>query len=200
MGNESKTRIMIGSKKFPVRFSYANVFTPRAMNEGDDPKYNVSILIDKKDKATVKKVKDAIKAAVAEGKSSKWGGKIPPKYHYPLRDGDEERPDDEAYAGHYFINANSKQKPGLVDADREEIIDAEEFYSGCYGRVTVNLYPFASTGNKGIGCGLNNLQKLKEGEPLGGATVSAFDDFDDDAEFETETEEVDDDDDLDGLL
>ena len=94
----------------------------------------------------------------------------------PLRDGDLERPDDEAYAGCYFINANSASAPGIVDADRQPVIDRSEVYSGVYGRASINFYAFNSNGNKGIACGLNNLQKIKDGEPLGGKS-RAEDDF-----------------------
>lgn len=191
---------MIGTKKVPIRFSYANVWVARAMNDGDDPKYGISLLIDKDDDPMVKKIKAAIKAAVAEGKSSKWGGKIPRNYKYPLRDGDEERPDDENYANMYFINASSKTKPGIVDEEREDIIDADAFYSGCFGRATVNFYPFKVSGSSGIAAGLENLQKLKDGEPLGGARVSAFDDFADDDEDYSDNEVEEEDEDLEDML
>ena len=95
----------------------------------------------------------------------------------PLRDGDAERPDDEAYADSYFINANSGTAPGIVDADRQPILDRSEVYSGVYGRASINFDAFNSNGNKGIACGLNNLQKIKDGEPLGGKS-RAEDDFD----------------------
>ena len=87
-----------------------------------------------------------------------------------------ERPDDPAYANSYFINANSTTAPGIVDADRQPIIDRSEVYSGVYGRASINLYAFNSNGNRGIACGLNNLQKIRDGEPLGGRT-RAEDDF-----------------------
>ena len=102
----------------------------------------------------------------------------------PLRDGDSERPDDEAYADSYFINANSATAPGIVDADRNPILTRSEVYSGVYGRASISFYAFNSNGNKGIACGLNNLQKVRDGEPLGGK-VSAESDFatDDDEDF-----------------
>lgn len=162
-----------------VRFSYANVFEPTAMEEGKEKRYNISILIPKKDKALLKKIEDAIQCALEEGKG-KFGGSIPKKYKHPLRDGDEERPEDETYAGHFFINANSNRKPGIVDADLNPIMDKEDFYSGCYGRASVNFYAFNTAGNKGIAVGLNNLQKLEDGEHLGGTASSPEDDFGDD--------------------
>ena len=102
----------------------------------------------------------------------------------PLRDGDLERPDDPAYAGAYFINANNTQAPGIVDADRQPILERREVYSGVYGRASINFYAFNSSGNKGIACSLNNLQKIRDGEPLGGHS-RAEDDFatDEDEDF-----------------
>ena len=101
-----------------------------------------------------------------------------------MRDGDIEKPDDEAYANAYFINANSATAPGVVDADRQPIIERSEVYSGVYGRASINFYAFNVNGNKVIACGLNNLQKIRDGEPLGGKS-SAESDFatDDDEDF-----------------
>lgn len=154
-----------------TRWSYANVWEPKSIN-GSTPKYSVSLIIPKSDKVTVEKIKKAIQAAYEEGQSKlKGNGKTVPALSVlktPLRDGDLERPDDETYANSYFINANSATAPGIVDADRNTIIDRSEVYSGVYGRASINLYAFNSNGNKGIACGLNNLQKIKDGEPLGG--------------------------------
>ncbi|UOQ93390.1 DUF2815 family protein [Halobacillus shinanisalinarum] len=161
-----------------ARFSYTHVFEPHAI-EGNDPKYSVAILIPKKDKETIECVEKAIEAAKQAGKSSKFSGKIPPTLKTPLRDGDEERPDDEAYQGHYFMNATSKTKPGLVkkgSAGLLEITDEAELYSGCYGKASVNFFPFNSNGNKGVACGLNNLLKTNDGEALAGKP-NATDDF-----------------------
>lgn len=170
-----------------TRWSYANVWEPKSIN-GGTPKYSVSLIIPKSDKVTVEKIKKAIQAAYEEGQSKlKGNGKTVPALSVlktPLRDGDLERPDDEAYANSYFINANSATAPGIVDADRNTIIDRSEVYSGVYGRASINLYAFNSNGNKGIVCGLNNLQKIKDGEPLGGKS-RAEDDFatDEDEDF-----------------
>ena len=159
----SDTKVMTGE----VRFSYVNVFEPKSIN-GSTPKYSVSILIRKDDTDTIKKVEAAINAALTEGQASKFGGKIPPRgaLKLPLRDGDTER-DDEAYAGHYFINANTTNKPGVVDRNVHPILDQSEFYSGCYGRASLNFFAYNTNGNRGIACGLNNLQKIRDGEPLG---------------------------------
>lgn len=170
-----------------TRWSYANVWEPKSIN-GGTPKYSVSLIIPKSDKVTVEKIKKAIQTAYEEGQSKlKGNGKSVPSLSViktPLRDGDLERPDDEAYANSYFINANSATAPGIVDADRNTIIDRSEVYSGVYGRASINLYAFNSNGNKGIACGLNNLQKIKDGEPLGGKS-RAEDDFatEDDDDF-----------------
>jgi hypothetical protein len=94
---------------------------------------------------------------------------------------DTERPDDEAYANSFFLNANSTTQPGIVDANVQPILTRSEVYSGVYGRASINFYAFNSNGNRGIACGLNNLQKIRDGEPLGSRT-SAEDDFADFAE------------------
>lgn len=167
-----------------TRWSYANIWDPKSIN-GGTPKYSVSLIIPKEDTVTVNKVKAAIQAAYEEGESKlKGNGKTVPvlsTLKTPLRDGDLERPDDEAYVNSYFINANSATAPGVVDADRQPIIDRSDVYSGVYGRASINFYAFNSNGNRGIACGLNNLQKIKDGEPLGGKS-RAEDDFATDAE------------------
>lgn len=165
-----------------TRWSYCNAWEAKAIN-GGTPKFSVSLIIPKSDTKTIAKIKSAIQAAYEEGQSKlKGSGKSVPSLKAiktPLRDGDLERPDDEAYANSYFINANSASAPGIVDADRQPIIDHSEIYSGVYGRASINFYAFNSNGNKGIACGLNNLQKIKDGEPLGGKS-RAEDDFADD--------------------
>lgn len=167
-----------------VRLSYANVWEPTSIN-GSAEKYGCSLIIDKNDKATIEKINKAIDLAIKEG-IGKFGGKIPNKatLKLPLRDGDIDRPDDEAYKGAYFINANSKVAPGIVDINCDPILDKTEVYSGCYARVSITFYAFNSNGNKGIACGLQNIQKVADGEPLGGRT-SAAEDFktDDDEDF-----------------
>ena len=170
-----------------TRWSYANVWEPKSIN-GGTPKYSVSLIIPKSDTKTVAKIKAAIQAAYEEGQAKLRGnGKsVPPlaAIKTPLRDGDAERPDDEAYKNSYFINANSATAPGIVDADRNPILTRGEVYSGVYGRASISLYAFNSNGNKGIACGLNNLQLIRAGEPLGGK-ASAESDFatDEDEDF-----------------
>jgi len=157
-----------------VRFSYANVWEPKSINGGDE-KYSVSLIIPKSDKKTIADIKAAIEKTKKEG-ASKFGGKVPSNLKLPLRDGDIDRADDEAYKDSYFINANSKDKPGIVDRSVKPIIDQDELYSGCYGRASITFYAFNQNGNKGIACGLQNLQKLTDGEPLSGRS-RAEDDF-----------------------
>ena len=180
------TKVITGPN---TRWSYANVWTPKAIN-GGEPKYSVSLIIPKSDKKTIAKIEAAIEAAYHEGEAKlKGNGRSVPALSVlktPLRDGDVERPDDEAYADSYFVNANSSTAPGIVDADRQPIldqpvIDTSEVYSGVYGRASINFYAFNSNGNKGIACGLNNLQKIRDGEPLGGKS-RAEDDFADEEE------------------
>ena len=127
----------------------------------------MSLLIDKKDKKTIDAVNKAVENAKQAG-ISKFGGKIPAVLKLPTHDGDVERPDDEAYCDKYFINAKSNTKPGLLDRKGCPIIDPTEFYSGCYGCVTVNLFPYSASGNNGVGVGLNNVIKLRDGEKLSG--------------------------------
>ncbi len=162
-----------------TRWSYANVWEAKSIN-GGTPKFSVSLIIPKSDTVTIKKIQAAIEAAYKEGEAKlKGNGRSVPALSVlkiPLRDGDTERPDDEAYANAYFVNANSATAPGIVDADRQPILDRSEVYSGVYGRASINFYAFNSNGNKGIACGLNNLQKIRDGEPLGGKS-RAEDDF-----------------------
>ena len=177
------TKVITGVK---TRWSYANVWQAKSIN-GGTPKFSVSLIIPKSDTKTVTAVKNAIQAAYEEGQSKlKGSSKSVPTLtaiKTPLRDGDAERPDDEAYKDCYFINANSATAPGIVDASRNPIIEHSEVYSGVYGRASINFYAFNSNGNKGIACGLNNLQKISDGEPLGGKTRAEDDFADEDEDF-----------------
>lgn len=167
------TRVKTGK----VRFSYAHVFQPQVDDKGNK-KWSVSILIPKSDKATLAKVEAAIEAAKQEG-LAKLGGSLK-NIKTPLRDGDEEREDDPVYAGHFFMSASSTRPPGIVDKELNEITDDEDFYSGCYGRATLNFYAYNVDKSKGIACGLGNIQKTEDGERLGGTARSAAADFGDD--------------------
>lgn len=167
-----RTRVITGKN---TRLSYFNGWEPKSINGGPE-RYSVSVLIPKDDEETIQAIEKAIDAAIEDG-IGKFGGKKPNKgaIKLPLRDGDIER-DDEAYKGHYFINANSLSAPQIVDSRVKPILDRSEVYSGCYARVSLSFYAFNSNGNKGIACGLGNIQKVKDGTPLGGQS-SASDDF-----------------------
>ena len=166
-----KTSIVTGK----VRLSYAHIWQPTSINEGQEAKYSVSLIIPKSDSKTIDEIKQAIEEAKVVG-LPKFGGKIPPILKTPLRDGDIDRPDDENYADSYFINASCRTRPGIVDRYRKPILNKEEVYSGCYAFVSISLYAFNNNGNKGIAAGLNNILKCADGEPLGGR-VSAEQDF-----------------------
>ena len=172
MAKQNNTKVVTGI----VRLSYANIWEPKAPLGGGDARYSCSLIIPKSDKETVDAINAAIECAIQEG-VGKYGGKIPNRTQLklPLRDGDLEREDD-AYKGCWYINANSTTKPGVVDADRQPIIETSELYSGIIGRASITLYAFNTNGNKGIAAGLNNLQKLSDGTPLGGHS-RAEDDF-----------------------
>ena len=181
---QNSTKVITGKN---TRWSYANVWEAKAIN-GGTPKFSVSLIIPKSDTTTIEKIKKAIEIAYKEGESKLKGNArtLPPlsAIKTPLRDGDVERPDDEAYANSYFINANSTTAPGIVDGDCNPIITHSEVYSGVYGRASITFYAFNSNGNRGIAVSLNNLQKIKDGEPLG-SKASAESDFatDDDDDF-----------------
>lgn len=170
--NSNPTKVVTGV----ARLSYANVWEPKSINGGAE-KYSVSVIIPKGDTRTVDAIKKAIDAAIEVG-APKFGGKIPNKgsLKLPLRDGDVER-DDEAYSECWFVNANSKTAPQIVDRDCNPIMDKGEVYSGCYARVSLNFYAFNSNGNRGVACGLGNIQKLRDGDSLGGSRSSAVADF-----------------------
>jgi len=169
------TKVITGKS----RFSFVHVFKPHAQNPGQEPKYSLCLLIPKTDKATL----DKIRAAIEEARLNSgplFGGKVPASLRNPLHDGDGEMPNGGEYAdyckGHWVLNCSSKNPPQVVDAQLNDILDPTEVYSGCYGRASINFYAYNTSGNKGIACGLNNVQKLADGEPLGSRT-SAKDDF-----------------------
>ena len=178
MNENVTTKCRIGE----VRLSYVHIFQPEATAEGGEKKYSVSLIIPKTNKALLNEIKVAIEAAKQAG-VAKFGGKVPANLKTPLRDGDLERPDDDAYAGCYFINASSRTKPGVVKRMKVngqtvmvEVTNEEDVYSGCYGFASVNFFAFNTSGNKGIAAGLNNVLKTRDGEYLGGR-ASAQTDF-----------------------
>lgn len=168
--NQSATKVII-----PCRISFANIWEPKSIN-GSEEKYSVSCIVPKADKKTLAKIEKAIEAAKEAGKSKKWGGKIPPNLKLPLRDGDIDRPDDEAYANAMFVNATSKDAPQIVDRKVDPILDPMECGSGDYCNVSVNFYAFNANGNRGVAAGLGNIQLIKHGERLAGK-ASASSDF-----------------------
>lgn len=166
-----------------VRLSYVHLFEPYAHTEDQDPHYSVTLLIPKTDTTTLGKIEAAIKVAAEEGKNTKFGGKVPGNLKTTLHDGDVEADLDRnpEYAGHMYMAISSKQRPGVVDLDLNPVLDPTQVYSGCYARVSMGAYAYSVSGNKGVSFGLNNVQKIRDGEPLGGRT-RAEDDFDDDFE------------------
>ena len=185
---KNPTKVITGKNTI---MSYLNVNEPKVPLGGGTPKYSVSLIIPKSYTVTVAKIRAAIQAAYEEGQSKlKGNSKFVPALEdikTPLRDGDKDRKGDEAYQNSWFVNANSTTKPGVVDADRQPILDSSELYSGIIGRASINFYAFNSSGNRGIACGLNNIQKLSDGTPLGGHS-RAEDDF---ADLEEEEDEED---------
>lgn len=182
---EKKTKVII-----PCRLSYANIWEGKP-NDNGKIKYSTAILISKDDVKTLSKVNAAIKAAVDEGKSKLANAKgiVPKTIKLPLRDADEEGIADPNYEGMMFFNASSSRKPQIVDRHVRFILDQEEVYSGCYCKVSVNFYAFSTDGNKGIAAGLNNIQKIKDGERLAGGSTAqedftALDDDDDESIFD----------------
>ena len=177
MKNKAATKVITSAQ---TRLSYANVWTPKPGLNGGREAYSCVLNIPKTDEKTLEKIRAAIEAAYEEGKTKlKGNGKsVPPlsAIRTPLRDGDEERPDQPEFAGCWFISAKSYMAPGIVDLDRNEILDHSEVYSGVYARVSISFYAYNVNGSKGIACGLNNIQKVKDGKPFGGRS-RAEDDF-----------------------
>ena len=182
--NTASATVITGRR---TRLSYANLFEPRGF-DGKDPQYSVSLIISKDDKYTLEKVQAAIKAAYENGAYKLRGsGRVTPsmnEINLPLNDGDKKRPNDPAYANAYYINAKNKQKPNLYDVDDSECTDRSVIYSGCYAKCKVSFYTYNQKGNKGIACSLHGVQKVADGEPLGGKS-RAEDDFatEDDDDF-----------------
>lgn len=170
MSTETKSPVTrVVTKGGRIRFSYLNAFVARAAQEGQKPKFSLSAIIRKDDKENLKLIRDAIEAAKEAGKAKlAVNGKIPGNIKMPLRDADIDRPGDDTYAGCYFVNCSSSQKPGIVDENRQAILNENDIYSGCYGNLDINFYAFNTSGNKGVAAGLNNIQKIRDGEPLSG--------------------------------
>ena len=162
-----------------VRICYVHLFEKYDKSD----KYQARFLIDKEDKETLNCIKKAIEAAKADGKTRLWGGKLPGSYRGPLCDGDAMEEPQPEYEGCYYLTAKTNRKPQVVDLNRDDIFDDEEVYPGCYVRATLVFFPYNNEG-KGVGVLLNNVQKLDDGERIGGGASSAAEDFDDDDELE----------------
>lgn len=166
-----------------VRLSYVHLFKPYAAQPDQDAKYSATILIPKSDKATMDRINAAIEAAKQRGAADKWGGVIPPICKTPIADGDGLRQDGTPFGaecrGHFVMTArsNADRPPEVVDAQLQPIINQAEIYSGIYGRVNIEFFPYFNAGNKGVGCSLGAVQKLRDGESLGGTAPSAAEAF-----------------------
>lgn len=179
MSNQDLQRVVTGR----VRLSYVHLFTPYAKQPGQQAKYSVTILLPKSDVATKQRIDAAINAAIQEGVTSKWNGIRPPQVALPIYDGDGARPSDgmpfgDECKGHWVFTASSPNNaPEVVDVMLNPIINQSEVYSGMYGRVSIRFFPYLNNGKKGVGCGLNNVQKLEDGTPLANGRTSALSDF-----------------------
>lgn len=177
-----------------VRILYPSLFTPAVQMDGSTTKYECTILIPKSDKRAIKAFEDAIQETIDDalrgnGKTKFTEADVRRKTFFtPLRDGDEDKMDNDIYAGMMFLKAKSNRKPKVVDAKVKPIedMDADEVYSGIWGRVSINFYPFDVSGSKGIAAGLGNVQKVADGEHLGGGSSDPM------IEFEVIDEEDDD--------
>lgn len=170
------TKVVTGE----VRLSYAYLFAPRQNDQGKDT-WSTLLLIPKSDTRTIRALKAAAEEALKEGLAN---GKLKPNTSLKnawgtLKDGDErddldERPE---YAGNYYMNVTAYRQPGIVDRSLNPIMDSAEVYSGCFARVSINSYAYNSNGKRGVTFGLNHVQKVRDGDFLGGVT-RAEDDFD----------------------
>jgi len=150
------------------RVSFPSVFTPSAGFDGQEAKYSLVMLFEKHTDLT--EMKKAVEDCIKE----KWGVKVPKDLRSPFRDGDEKELD--GYKGCVFVKASSKQRPGLVDKDLQPIISQDEFYPGCFARATLSVFAYEKSGNRGVSFGLQNIQKLDDGESFLGK-VSPEEDF-----------------------
>lgn len=164
-----------------VRFSYVHVFEPWGLDDDDDNKrYQLALLIPKSDKETIRCIKEAIENAKAYGKTSVWKNKIPDKLEIAFYDGDDKADEHPEYEGMMYTSAKNTRKPEVVDLYNRPIDDPEEFYSGCWGRASIEFYPYDYHGKKGVACSLHNLQKVKDDTRFGASISTATEDFDDD--------------------
>ncbi len=175
--NQDPLRVVTGK----VRLSFVHLFAPYARN-GQEPKYSATLLIPKSDLDTKQRIDTAIQAAIQEGVEKRWSGVRPPNLPIPIYDGDGVKPSDglpfgPECKGHWVLTASSKadRKPDIVDAQVNPIIDQTQVYSGMYAYVSIRFFAYFAAGKKGIGCGLGNVMKVADGEPLSGSTSAAQD-------------------------
>lgn len=174
---QDQQRVITGK----VRLSFVHLLSPHA-RPNQEPKYSVTLLIPKSDIATKQRLDAAVQAAIHDGVQSRWNGVRPPQIAIPIYDGDGVKPSDgmpfgAECKGHWVLTASSKvdRKPEIVDLSLQPILNATEVYSGMYGHVSLRFFAYFSNGKKGIGCGLGNVQKVADGEPLAGGTSAAED-------------------------
>jgi len=166
----NKNQVVTGE----CRLSFVNVFEPKAMKEGDTPKYSLTAIIPKTDVKTIEAIKAAIQAAAEAGAQKHFGGRVPTNVNHTFKDGDTETNDMgdlqkekyPEYANSYYIRLSTKFAPKVLNADRQEIIDPTEVYSGCYGRVSMTFFAYSGDGKRGVSACLNNVLKTRDGEPL----------------------------------
>ncbi len=178
MYNNDALKVLTGES----RLSYCHLDKPYASKQDGEPKYNVTLLIPKTDFATKADIDQSIQAAINEGISKTWGGKRPAAPAIPIWDGDGTRKNGEPFGaeccGHWVITASSKDKPQVVHISNIRVeLAPHDVYSGMYGRATVRFFTYDNSGNRGVGCGLGNILKTRDGEPLAAGRSDASDDF-----------------------
>lgn len=174
MTTNDPTKVITGE----VRLSYVHLFEPYSFGDGQEAKYSCVLIVPKDDKKTVAKIKSAYEAAVEKGVRTRWEGKKPRGLAIPFRDGDDDPTyDGEEFEGCWALKVSSRTKPGVIDRSKQPVDDPTRVYSGCYARVSFNMYPYDAAGNKGVSAGLNNVQFVRDGESLGGRS-RAEEDFD----------------------
>lgn len=166
------------------RIAYEHLLQPYAKDEKDEKKYSCTVILDKGDTESAAAFEKATQAAIEKGKASKWGGNVPRKLTTPLRDGDEK--EQEEFHGRRFFNCNCRKAPAVLNRAKAPIMDANEVYSGMWAIVCVNLFPYDSNGNKGVGAGLNAVLKTGDDEAFSGSGsgAHAFDSINVEAEEE----------------
>lgn len=177
MYQNNPTKVLTGE----CRLSYCNLNTPRAAQQGGEAKYSVTLLIPKTDLATKADIDAAINAAANDAMTKLWNGVRPPQLRIPIYDGDGVRPNSgvpfgDECKGHWVMTAGTKNKPQVVGIDNINCeLAPSDVYSGMYGRVTLNFYGYSNSGNRGVGCGLGNVLKTRDGKPLAGGASAAAD-------------------------